>query len=311
MKWSVRPDSHRVRADLQTAASTDSASRALVLKWGGRPTGAAPVRRSSQDRMLAVTSRPPFEIGILPPEPPRHGLLHERGELLMLYPGGVRKRVRHAGAAPALCLWKRQVLSVTPMARMKVAAALGVAPNSRRLQRGANLSQRRSKLPFARYAPRFLAYREDSAFELRRNRKWSRASVLPRVSHRPKRFGLLSSSRAIVEIGGLCGHCSRDLPLDPALRDSSLLSRKWWVVSAMLRRWFCGTSALQAARDLYATNNPEWVAGAGIEPARSRLMRPVPSHLAPPRLKIWHGGSVLPRGWRGFGDQAAQLAPAV
>jgi hypothetical protein len=27
----------------------------------GRPTGAAPARRSSQDRMLAVTSRPPFE----------------------------------------------------------------------------------------------------------------------------------------------------------------------------------------------------------------------------------------------------------
>src|SRR5205809_570306 len=29
----------------------------------GRPTGAAPAQRSSQDRMLAVTSRPPFEIG--------------------------------------------------------------------------------------------------------------------------------------------------------------------------------------------------------------------------------------------------------
>lgn len=27
----------------------------------GRPAGAAPARRSSQDRMLAVTSRPPFE----------------------------------------------------------------------------------------------------------------------------------------------------------------------------------------------------------------------------------------------------------
>jgi hypothetical protein len=33
-KWSARPDSHRVRAGLQAAASTISASRAL--KWGGR-----------------------------------------------------------------------------------------------------------------------------------------------------------------------------------------------------------------------------------------------------------------------------------
>lgn len=73
--------------------------------------------------------------------------------------------------------------------------------------------------------------------------KWSRASVLPRVFAapaamqmalrvseqdaiasrvpRPKRGGLLSSSRASrfvsCEIGGLCGHCSRDLPLDRRL----------------------------------------------------------------------------------------------
>ena len=57
-KWSARPDSHRVKAGLQAAASTISASRAFGM---GRPTGAAPARRSSQDRMLAVTSRPPFE----------------------------------------------------------------------------------------------------------------------------------------------------------------------------------------------------------------------------------------------------------
>ena len=34
---------------------------------------------------------------------------------------------------------------------------------------------------------------------------------------------------------------------------------KWWVVSVMLRRWSGRTSALQAARDLYAANNPEWL----------------------------------------------------
>ncbi len=53
-----------------------------------------------------------------------------------------------------------------------------------------------------------------------RELKWSRASVLPRVSPRPKRGGLLSSSRASRSCrgnGGLCGHCSRDLPLDRRL----------------------------------------------------------------------------------------------
>ena len=54
--------------------------------------------------------------------------------------------------------------------------------------------------------------------------KWSRASVLPRVFPRPKRGGLLSPSRAVTTIeyvvlknGGLCGLCSRDLPLDRRL----------------------------------------------------------------------------------------------
>lgn len=47
--------------------------------------------------------------------------------------------------------------------------------------------------------------------------KWSRAPVPPRVSPRPKRGGLLSSSRVRSENGGLCGHCSRDLPFDKRL----------------------------------------------------------------------------------------------
>ena len=49
--------------------------------------------------------------------------------------------VRHAGAAPALCLWKRRVLADTPMTHLKVVAASGIAPDSPRLQRGADLSQ--------------------------------------------------------------------------------------------------------------------------------------------------------------------------
>ena len=54
--------------------------------------------------------------------------------------------VRHAGAAPAPAVWKTAVLVVTPMTRMKVVAASGIAPDSPRLQRGANLSQLHSHL---------------------------------------------------------------------------------------------------------------------------------------------------------------------
>ena len=50
-----------------------------------------------------------------------------------------------AGAAPAPAVWKTAVLAVTPMTPMKVVAAFGIAPNSPRLQRGANLSQLRSQ----------------------------------------------------------------------------------------------------------------------------------------------------------------------
>jgi hypothetical protein len=38
--------------------------------------------------------------------------------------------VRHAGAAPAPAVWKTAVLAVTPMTRMKMVAASGIAPRS-------------------------------------------------------------------------------------------------------------------------------------------------------------------------------------
>ena len=60
--------------------------------------------------------------------------------------------VRHAGAAPAPAVWKTAVLAVTPMTRIKMVAASGIAPDSPRLQRGANLSQLRSRGPSARTA---------------------------------------------------------------------------------------------------------------------------------------------------------------
>lgn len=53
------------------------------------------------------------------------------------------------------------------------------------------------------------------------------------------------------------------------------------------------------------------VAGAGIEPARRRLMRPLPSHLAPPGFGKWHGVSVLPRARGVLETLLRKLAPAA
>ena len=79
------------------------------------------------------------------------------------------KMVRHAGAAPAPAVWKTAVLDVTPMTRMKMVAASGIAPDSPRLQRGANLSQLHSHGPSARYRAAVSRLSgEGSAFELRR-----------------------------------------------------------------------------------------------------------------------------------------------
>ena len=95
--------------------------------------------------------------------------------------------VRHAGAAPAPAVWKTAVLVVTPMTRMKVVAASGIAPDSPRLQRGANLSQLHSPGSSARYRAAVDRLSADcSAFELRRNEEWSPDEVtllgLPDVS---------------------------------------------------------------------------------------------------------------------------------
>lgn len=50
-----------------------------------------------------------------------------------------------------------------------------------------------------------------------RERNWSCAPVLPRAEPDPKSGGFAGSLAHVVEIGGLCGHCSRDLPLDRRL----------------------------------------------------------------------------------------------
>ena len=70
-----------------------------------------------------------------------------RAELLHFgsYELNESKTLRHAGAAPAPAVWKTAVLAVTRMTRMKMVAASGIAPDSPRLQRGADLSQLHSQ----------------------------------------------------------------------------------------------------------------------------------------------------------------------
>ena len=50
------------------------------------------------------------------------------------------KRLHHAGAAPAHAVWKTAMRAATSM-MLELVAEFGIAPNSPRLQRGANLSQ--------------------------------------------------------------------------------------------------------------------------------------------------------------------------
>ena len=87
----------------------------------------------------------------------------------------------------------------------------------------------------------------------------ARLGAAPSISSSQARRVAVSLVR-VLKNGGLCGHCSRDLPLDRRLLFvAELTGQKWWVVSVTLRRWSGWTSALQAARDLYAATNPKWL----------------------------------------------------
>lgn len=158
----------------------------------GRPTGAAPARRSSQDRMLAVTSRPPFEsdppAGAAPAWSPLreeciadlcHGGMRgakapyeNRGALSAQPPERQSEMVLPRGLAPRTSAFAERRASLTlrelekwcamPVLprrprfgrppcfcytndALKMVAVFGIAPNSPRLQRGANLSQLHSQ----------------------------------------------------------------------------------------------------------------------------------------------------------------------
>lgn len=184
----------------------------------------------------------------------------------------------------------------------------------------------------------------------------------------------------IHKIGSLCGHCSRDLPLDRRLLFVAELTGyemvgavgnaptrpcgqlfygqltiftwlhtlevNWkrdvdsnhdrqayetrrvpnlpaigWRWKLVDRRGFAPRSPACEAGDLLMIEQPfemslNVIAEAGIEPARCRLMRPAPSHLAPPQWRCssitrWHGVPVLPRSRRVLETPLRRLAPAV
>lgn len=77
-----------------------------------------------------------------------------------LTPRELGKRLHHAGAAPAHAVWKAAMRAATSM-MLELVAEFGIAPNSPRLQRGANLSQlfSRKGIPPRGIAPRSVGYR--------------------------------------------------------------------------------------------------------------------------------------------------------
>ena len=137
----------------------------------------------------------------------------------------------------------------------------------------------------------------------------ARLGAAPSVSSSQARRVAVSLAR--VETGGLCGHCSRDLPLDRRLLFvAELTGHEWWVVSVTLRRWSGWTSALQAARDLYAATNPKWL--RDVESHHDRRAYETPRVLNLPAIRWkWHGVPVLPRTRVVLETALRRLAPAV
>src|SRR5688500_2116590 len=106
----------------------------------------------------------------------------------------------------------------------------------------------------------------------------ARLGAAPSVSSSQARRVAVSLARghdpSRVGNGGLCGHCSRDLPLDRRLLFiAELTGQGWWVVSLTLCRCSGWTSALRAARDLYAATNPEGGCATWSRTSISKLMR--------------------------------------
>ncbi len=108
------------------------------------------------------------------------------------------KRLHHAGAAPAHAVWKTAMRADTSM-MLELVAEFGIAPNSPRLQRGANLSQLFSLklVPPRGNAPRSIDY-QSMALLLSYGGKNSPVKVtLPRVSDVSRAYYYYTNGRKV------------------------------------------------------------------------------------------------------------------
>ena len=102
----------------------------------------------------------------------------------------------------------------------EMAPPLGIAPSSHRLTGGPHtLCVERNVVLPAGFSPASSRLEDGCLIRSATGAlmKWSRTSVLPRVSPDPKSGGFAVSLVRELITGGLCGHCSRDLPLDRRL----------------------------------------------------------------------------------------------
>ena len=182
---------------IRTRTTAITGPDAAVTSWSpllmvALHAGAAPAAAARQAAMLADTPMELVEDG----SPPwtRTTTTRLTGGHAALTSAGNGSFARYRAAVSCLS----GGCSAIELRRMeKMVAASGIAPDSARLQRAANLSQLHSRgSPVRNRTAVCRLQGGGSAIELRGNEEWSRAPVLPRVSPRPKRGGLLSSSRA-------------------------------------------------------------------------------------------------------------------
>ena len=125
------------------------------------------------------------------------------------YTSGALKRLHHAGAAPAHAVWKTAMRAATSMMldyrRPQGLAEFGIAPNSPRLQRGANLSQLFSLkvVPPRGNAPWSTDYRSVALLLSYGGEKSPVKVTLPRVSDVSRAYYYYTNGRKVVTASGL------------------------------------------------------------------------------------------------------------
>jgi hypothetical protein len=112
--------------------------------------------------------------------------------------------MHHAGAAPARAVWKTAMRAATSM-MLELVAEFGIAPNSPRLQRGANLSQLFSLklVPPRGNAPRSIDYQSMALLLSYGGGKSPVKVTLPRVSDVSRAYYYYTNGRKVVTASGL------------------------------------------------------------------------------------------------------------